>query len=75
MRGFLIVVTAAFIAGCATAPAGEKIAVYDHKNNTTRYVYRSYDSEFVGTSATTNAQKTQPSWYRQPSWYISGGHP
>jgi hypothetical protein len=64
MRAFLIAIAAVFVAGCATAPAGEKIAVYDHKNSVTRYAYKSADSEFVGASARTpSAQKTQPSWY------------
>ena len=64
MRVFLIVIAAIFAAGCATAPAGERIAVYDHKNNVTRYAYRSADSEFVGTSAKTpSAQTTKPAWY------------
>jgi len=64
MRAVLIAVAAVFVAGCATTPAGEKIAVYDHKNNVTRYAYRSADSDFVGTSAKTpSAQKTTPSWY------------
>ena len=69
MRALLIAIAAVFVAGCATAPAGERIAVYDHKNNYTRYAYRSVDSDFVGTSAKTpSAQNTKPSWY---SW----GHP
>ena len=69
MRALLIAIAAVFVAGCATAPAGEKIAVYDHKNNYTRYAYRSADSDFVGTSAKTpSAQNTKPSWY-------SFGHP
>ncbi|HET7098416.1 MAG TPA: hypothetical protein VFJ68_13585 [Casimicrobiaceae bacterium] len=72
MRAFSLAIAAIFVAGCATAPVGEKVAVYDHKNNTTRYAYRSADSDFVGTSTTTNAPKTQA---RQPSWYIGGGHP
>lgn len=69
MRGLLIAIAAIFVAGCATAPTGDKIAVYDHKNNVTRYAYRSSDSEFVGTSAKTpSAQQAKPSWY-------SFGHP
>ncbi len=65
MRASLIAIAAIFVAGCATAPAGEKIAVYDHKNNVTRYATRSADSDFVGTSAKTpNAQQANPSWYR-----------
>ena len=69
MRALLIAIAAVFVAGCATAPAGEKIAVYDHKNNTTHYAYRSADSDFVGTSAKApSAQNTKPSWY-------SFGHP
>ena len=65
MRALLTAIGVIFVAGCATAPAGEKIAVYDHKNNVTRYAYRSADSDFVGTSAKEqNAQKTQTSWYR-----------
>ena len=64
MRAGLIAIAALFVAGCATAPAGEKIAVYDHKNSVTRYAYRSAESDFVGASAkTTSGQKTQPSWY------------
>lgn len=69
MRALLTAIAVMFVAGCATAPAGERIAVYDQKNNTTRYVYRSAGSDFVGTSAKTpSAQKTKPSWY-------SFGHP
>jgi hypothetical protein len=69
MRAFLTAIAAIFVAGCASVPAGEKIAVYDHRNNETRYVYRSAGSEFVGTSAKTpSAQKTKPAWY-------SFGHP
>ena len=47
------IAAAVFVAGCATAPAptGDKIAVYDHRNMVTHYVYRSADSDFVGTSA------------------------
>jgi hypothetical protein len=64
MRAVLIAIATVFVAGCATAPMGEKIAVYDHKNNVTRYAYRSADSDFVGTSAKTpNAQQAKPSWY------------
>ncbi|HEY8130771.1 MAG TPA: hypothetical protein VII12_02675 [Thermoanaerobaculia bacterium] len=69
MRALLTAVAVIFVAGCATAPAGERIAVYDHKYNTVSYAYRSAGSEFVGTSAKTpSAQKTKPSWY-------SFGHP
>ena len=69
MRTLLIAFAALFVAGCATAPAGERIAVWDHKYNVTRYAYRSADSDFVGTSAKTpNAPATKPSWY-------SFGHP
>jgi hypothetical protein len=64
MRAFPTVIAAIFVAGCATAPAGERIAVYDHKSNTTHYVYRSAQSEFVGTSAKTqNPAKAKPAWY------------
>ena len=65
MRALPIAIAAVFVAGCATAPAGERIAIYDHKNNTTRYAYRSADSDFVGTSAKTpSVQDRKPSWYR-----------
>ena len=64
MRALLTAIAAIFVAGCATTPAGEKIAVYDHKNNVTRYVYRSADSDFVGTSARTpSAPKAKPGGY------------
>jgi hypothetical protein len=41
--------------------------VYDHKYNTTTYVAKQPDSEFVGTSAREPA-KAAPNWYK---W----GHP
>lgn len=64
MRALLIALGAVFVAGCATAPAGEKIAVHDQKTNLTRYAYRSADSDFIGTSAKTpSAQSKKPSWY------------
>ena len=63
MRALLIAVATIFVAGCATtAPIGQKVAVYDHKTNETHYVYRSTDSDFVGTSAKTPSAK--PSTYR-----------
>ena len=73
MRALPTAIVAIFVAGCATAPApapaGDKIAVYDHRSMVTHYVYRSADSDFVGTSAKTpNAQKAKPSSY-------SLGHP
>jgi type IV pilus biogenesis protein CpaD/CtpE len=68
MRAVLFVIVAVFIAGCASAPASQpsqKIAVYDHRNMVTKYVDRSNESNFVGTSAKEkSATKTQPSWYR-----------
>jgi hypothetical protein len=65
MRALLIAVAAIFVAGCATTPpTGQRVAVYDHKTNETHYVYRSTDSDFVGTSAKTDAQKAKPSWYK-----------
>lgn len=65
MRTLLIAVATTFVAGCATAPpVGQRVAVYDHKTNETHYVYRSTDSDFVGTSAKTDAQKAKPSWYK-----------
>jgi len=66
MRALLIAVATIFVAGCATAPpVGQRVAVYDHKTNETHYVYRSADSDFVGTSAKTpGEQKTKPSSYR-----------
>ena len=70
MRAYLTVIAAIFVTGCATAPAGEKIAVYDHKNSVTRYAYRSAESDFVGTSAKTQSTKNQA----KPSWYAFG-HP
>jgi len=69
MRALLTAIAVIFVAGCATAPAGERIAVYDHKYNTTSYAYRSAGSEFVGTSAKTSSAKTT-----KPSWY-NFGHP
>ena len=57
MRTLLMALAAIFVAGCATAPAGEKIAVYDHKNNVTRYAYRSTESDFVGTSSRTPSSR------------------
>ena len=69
MRAFLTVIAVLFVAGCATAPAGERIAVYDHKTNTTRYAYTSAQGEFVGTSA-----KSQNLATAKPSWYAFG-HP
>ena len=64
MRTALIAIAAIFVAGCATAPAGEGIAVYDHKNNVTRYAYQAPQSEFVGTSAKApSMQQAKPSWY------------
>src|SRR5260221_228236 len=69
MRALLMAIATIFVAGCATAPAGEKIAVYDHKNSVTRYANRSAESDFVGTSAKKpSAQPAKPSWY-------SFGHP
>lgn len=65
MRALLITIAAVFVTGCATAPAGERIAVYDHKSNLTRYAYRTGGSDFVGTSANAaDAAKTKPPWYR-----------
>ncbi|HEX9274804.1 MAG TPA: hypothetical protein VGA51_00185 [Casimicrobiaceae bacterium] len=64
MRTLVAVLVVIFVGGCATVPAGERIAVYDHKNNTTRYAYRSADSEFVGTSDKAGVLKTKPSRYQ-----------
>ena len=64
MRAFLMALAAIVVAGCATAPASEKIAVYDHKYNVTRYAYQSSASEFVGTSAKApSVARAKPSWY------------
>lgn len=67
MRAILTTIVAISIAGCATtpatAPASGKIAVYDHKYGVTRYVTRSVESDFVGTSAKAQTKKNQPSWY------------
>jgi type IV pilus biogenesis protein CpaD/CtpE len=63
MRTVLFVIVAAFLAGCATAPATNMTKVHDQKYNTTRYVTKQADSEFVGTSAST-AAKVEPSWYK-----------
>jgi hypothetical protein len=72
MRAFLIALAAVFVAGCAAAPAkvssGDKVAVYDHRNNVTRYVDRPAESDFVGTSAKAQATKKKPAWYDR-------GHP
>ena len=63
MRAFILAIAALFVAGCATAPAGERIAVDDHKNNVTRYAYKAPESDFVGTSAKSpSTQKSKPSW-------------
>jgi len=71
MRALLIAVVAVFIAGCATAavPAGDKIAVTDHKYGGTRYATKSTESDFVGTSA-----KPQTTKKKQPAWIVFG-HP
>ncbi len=64
MRAFVSIIAVIFTAGCATSPVGERIAVYDHKTNATRYAYRSADSGFVGTSAkVANPATAKPSWY------------
>ena len=64
MRALLIAVASIFVAGCATTPpTGQRVAVYDHKTNEIHYVYRSTDSDFVGTSAKTPSA-TNPSTYR-----------
>jgi hypothetical protein len=67
MRALPTAIAAVFMAGCATAPipAGDKIAVYDHRNMVTHYVYRSSDSDFVGTSAKApSATTTKTSTYK-----------
>ena len=69
MRAFLAAVAAIIVAGCATAPAGEKVAVYDHKYNVTRYADRSQQSDFVGTSSA-----SQTTGKAKPGWYVFG-HP
>ncbi len=61
MKALLIAIAATFVAGCAT-PSGERVAVYDHKTNSTRYAYKTSGNEFVGTSA--EAEKPKPTWYR-----------
>jgi len=64
MRALLTAVAIILVAGCATTPpTGQRVAVYDHKTNETHYVYRSTDSDFVGTSAKTPGP-TKPSTYR-----------
>ena len=63
MRAIFFVIVAALLAGCATTPATNMTQVYDHRNNTVRYVAKHADSEFVGTSAST-AAKAEPSWYK-----------
>lgn len=67
MRTVHFVIVAALLAGCATTATTDTTKVYDHKYNTTRYVAKQPDSEFVGTSAREPA-KTTPSWYKY-------GHP
>ena len=58
MRALLIAVAAIVFAGCATVPPGaQRVAVYDHRTNEIHYVYRSVDSDFVGTSAKTPGAK------------------
>ncbi len=62
-----VVVPHRFVAGCATAAVGERIAVYDHRNNITRYAYQSAERDFVGTSAqAADAAEKRPSWFGAP---------
>ena len=63
MRAFLAAITAVVVAGCATSPTGDRVAVYDHKYNVTRYVDRSAQSDFVGTSSKSPSRGKNPSWY------------
>ena len=67
MRTISFVIVAALLAGCATAPTTDMTKVYDRQYNTTTYVAKQPDSEFVGTSAREPA-KAAPNWYK---W----GHP
>ena len=72
MRAVLPAIVAVFLTGCATVPASQpsqKIAVYDHRNMVTKYVDRSAESDFVGTSAKLRSPTTS-----KPSGY-SLGHP
>jgi len=72
MRAVLFAIVAFFIAGCATVPTSQpsqKIAVYDHRNMVTKYVDRSAESDFIGTSAKVRSVTTV-----KPSGY-SLGHP
>ena len=52
MRAIFFVIVATLLAGCATTPATNTTNVHDQKYNTTRYVAKQANSEFVGTSAT-----------------------
>lgn len=61
MRAVITAIAAVVLAGCASAPAGEVVKVYDRKYNMTTYVTKPADSEFVGTGA---SQKPKPGWYR-----------
>ena len=65
MRAFLSAIAVIFVAGCATAPAGPRIAIYDHKYNEIHFVYGPAQSDFVGTSATApGATKPKTSTYK-----------
>lgn len=65
MRLIVIVALAALVAACATSPT-QLSTRYDHRTNTTSFVAKDADSDFVGTSKT--APKPVPNWYRY-------GHP
>jgi len=63
MRAIFLVIVAVLLAGCATTPTTNMTKVYDHKYNTTSYVAKQADVDFVGTSAC-EPVKAKPSWYR-----------
>ena len=63
MRALLLTfVAASVLAGCASAPVNTASTTYDHKYNMIAQTKPAPD--FVGTSATVNTTKPQPSWYR-----------
>lgn len=69
MRTFTAIIVAAFLAGCATAPAttSSVVKVTDQKTNLVRYAEKKSESEFVGTSTGAPASKG-------PGW-LKYGHP
>jgi type IV pilus biogenesis protein CpaD/CtpE len=69
MRTVLLIVATAFLAGCASTPVSNLTKIYDRKYNTTTYVTKKAEGDFVGTSANAvSPERAKPSWYRY-------GHP